>query len=285
MARGLFVGLIAIDIFNIVHNHPAANQKIRAQRQFACAGGPAANAAVAFAAFGNEAHLCSGLGSHPTAALAAADLRKHGVTLHDYSDNPDQLPVLSSIMIDSTNGDRCVVYSNPYERKLIADHRYADLIAGHSVILFDGYHLEQALVIAKTAKAGGITTVLDGGSWKDGLEKLLPFIDYAICSADFAPPGCSSPQQHFSYLMDLGVTGCAISRGSEPTVLSIAGEVRQCPVPPTDAVDTLGAGDILHGAFCHFIRNHPFADSIEQAIQAASLSCRFYGTREWIDYL
>ena len=285
MARGLFVGLTTIDIFNIVPHHPAANQKIKAQQQFVCAGGPAANAAVAFAAFGNDAHLCSGLGDHQTAALAAEDLHRYGVTLHAFSDTPDQLPVMSSIMIDSTNGYRCVVYSNPHDRRLISDQRYDELSEGHSVILFDGFHLRQALTIAETARTSGAITVLDGGSWKDGLEELLPLIDYAICSDDFAPPGCSSHDECFSYLVQRGVTGCAISRGSEPAMLSIAGQVKQCRVPPVEVVDTLGAGDILHGAFCHFILSRPFTDSIERAMQAASLSCRFYGTREWINHL
>jgi hypothetical protein len=38
MARGLFVGLSAVDIFNVVETHPASNQKMIAQRQEVCAG-------------------------------------------------------------------------------------------------------------------------------------------------------------------------------------------------------------------------------------------------------
>jgi len=289
MARGLFVGLTTIDIFNIVAHHPHPNRKIKAQRQSVCAGGPAANAAVAFAALGNDAHLCSSLGKHPTAALATVDLHGHGVILHDYADKPDELPVLSSILIDSSNGERCVIYADPYNRELSPDCRYDQLITDHSVILFDGFYLEQAMAIARAAKAAqakDIVTVLDGGSWKNGLEKLLPFIDYAICSDDFVPPGCSTPNEKLPYFTDLGVTGCAVSRGSESIIINIAGQVSEQPVSRVvAAVDTLGARDILHGAFCHFILSHPFAQSLKLASQTASHSCRFYGTREWINHL
>ena len=267
MARGLFVGLTTIDIFNIVPHHPRPNQKIKAQRQSVCAGGPAANAAVAFAAFGNDAHLCSGLGKHPTATLATVDLQEHGVMFHDYADKPDQLPVLSSILIDSSTGERCVIYTDPYNRELSLDCRYDQLVTDHSVILFDGFYLEQAMAMARAAKAAqakDIVTVLDGGSWKNGLEKLLPFIDYAICSDDFVPPGCSTLNEKLSYFTDLGVTGCAVSRGSEPIIINTAGQVSEQPVSRVvAAVDTLGAGDILHGAFCHFILSHPFPQSLK----------------------
>lgn len=42
--------------------------------------------------------------------------------------------------------------------------------------------------MAEAAHDIGIKVVLDGGSWKSGLEKLLPHVHTAICSADFRPP-------------------------------------------------------------------------------------------------
>ena len=38
------------------------------------------------------------------------------------------------------------------------------------------------------------------------------------------------------------------------------GEFSNIEVSPIKAVDTLGAGDIFYGAFCHFILNHNFID-------------------------
>lgn len=285
MARGLFFGLTTVDICNLVPTHPAANQKVKAERQEICAGGPAANAAVAFAAFGNDAHLCSGLGRHPTAQLAAADLNKHQVTIHDLADWGDQPPIISSILIDSCNGDRCIVYTDPGKRRLVAGTSWKRLLNGCSVILFDGFYLEQAVIVAEHARGKHIATVLDGGSWKDGLERLLPLIDHAICSADFRPPGCGSLENTLDYLAGKGIAKSAVSRGPESIITCSDGR-RQClETDRVKAVDTLGAGDILHGAFCHFIGSEPFEQSLRLASRTASLSCCHFGTRDWINHL
>ncbi|MDJ0536213.1 MAG: PfkB family carbohydrate kinase [Xenococcaceae cyanobacterium MO_207.B15] len=47
------------------------------------------------------------------------------------------------------------------------------------------------------------------------------------------------------------------------------------------AVDTLGAGDIFHGAFCNYILQEDFPTALFLAAQMASKSCQFFGTRSW----
>ena len=59
-----------------------------------------------------------------------------------------------------------------------------------------------------------------------------------------------------------------------------------CPPPVVEAVDTLGAGDIFHGAYCHFLgQGSSFTDALELAGRIAAQSCRYFGTREWISHL
>ena len=284
MACGLFFGLTTIDIFNFVEHHPGPNQKIKATEQSVCAGGPAANAAVTFSILGGEAYLVSGLGSHPVAALGFLDLQRHGVTIHDHCSVSDALPIISSIIVNITNGDRCAVYSDPGSRSLSPNLDYGHYSKGCSAIMFDGFYLDEAVHAAQAA-GDKTVTILDGGSWKDGLEKLLPFIDFAICSADFSPPGCSTDEDLFAYLADTGVTGAAISRGPEPIVYDHRGAKGQIEVPTVNAIDTLGAGDILHGAFCHYILSNAFEQSLELAARTASRSCAYRGTRAWINHL
>ena len=49
MHKGLFLGLSTADIVYYLPHHPLNNQKLKAERQMSFAGGPATNAAVAFA--------------------------------------------------------------------------------------------------------------------------------------------------------------------------------------------------------------------------------------------
>ncbi|MGW1742047.1 PfkB family carbohydrate kinase [Nocardia sp. NPDC001965] len=71
--------------------------------------------------------------------------------------------------------------------------------------------------------------------------------------------------------------------GPHPIVFAEDGRQGTIDVTPvTDATDTLGAGDILHGAFCvHYIENRDFVDALARASEVLTLSCRTFGTRNW----
>ena len=53
-------------------------------------------------------------------------------------------------------------------------------------------------------------------------------------------------------------------------------------VPQITPVDTLGAGDIFHGAFCTFIVQTSFARALFQAAEVAATACQSFGTRSWL---
>jgi sugar/nucleoside kinase (ribokinase family) len=284
-SRGLFLGLTTVDIFYGVEKHPGANEKVQAKWQLIYSGGPAANAAVAYAALGNDSHLVTGLGVHPTAQLAAADLDEYDVTLHDFAVSKDDPPILSSILVNSLTGDRCVVYSNTDTRLLENYHEIDELLDNAVTVLLDGYYLPQAMILAEAAKSRNVTVILDGGSWKEGLEHLLAYVDIAVCSVDFQPPGCRNADDLFTYFAHHKVDCCAVSNGGEQVVGYGGGASWTIDVPAVPAIDTLGAGDILHGAFCHYIATLSFKESLERAVKIASDSCCYYGTRQWIRHL
>ncbi|MDQ6936225.1 MAG: sugar kinase, partial [Actinomycetota bacterium] len=72
--RGLFAGLTTVDVVHRLERLPGPDEKVTAARQDVVAGGPAANAASTFAGLGGVATLVTGLGRHPLAAAARADL-------------------------------------------------------------------------------------------------------------------------------------------------------------------------------------------------------------------
>jgi len=283
MQKGVFLGLSTADIVYYVPQHLQSNQKLKAERQLAYAGGPATNAAVTFAAFDNEASLITGLGQHPLAHLAKADLVTYKVRLIDSTDQPLRPPVLAAIIVDLSNGERSVVYSNTDYRKLRRDCVNSTTLEYADILMLDGFYLPQAVQLATWAKEKQIPVVLDGGSWKEGLEALLPLVDYAICSSAFYPPGCTDPESVFAGLRDHGIEHMAITRDGDPILAHSDGQLCEVPVMPVKVMDTLGAGDIFHGAFCHYILENDFLLSLERAGEVASLSCSSLGTRAWIE--
>jgi sugar/nucleoside kinase (ribokinase family) len=145
--------------------------------------------------------------------------------------------------------------------------------------------MEACRAWAAAAKACETPVVFDGGSWKDGTEELLQSVHTAICSADFMPPGCASASDVFQFLKSCGVANIAITNGSAPIQFLCGQSSGRVRVPHVDVVDTMGAGDILHGAYCHFLSTGlGFVDALTEAAKIASESCRYAGTREWMKH-
>lgn len=285
MGKGVFLGLATVDILNYVSRYPESNEKIRANQQLVFAGGPSTNAAVAFAALGNDAQLITGLGNQPIADIAKEDLRIHRVKLLDIPENNTLRPVLSAVTIDENSGDRSVVYTDTAQRELLWVQQVEDVLYRADILMLDGYYIPHAVRAAKVAKKRGIPVIFDGGSWKDGVVQLLPLIDFAICSNNFTAPGCPGLVDTVACLHRLGVKKIAVSRGPDDMYISDCHRVEKLKIRRIKATDTLGAGDILHGAFCHYVMNDDFISSMEKAARVATESCRYRGTREWIRHL
>jgi sugar/nucleoside kinase (ribokinase family) len=280
--HGVFVGLSTIDVIYSLKSFPEPNSKVTAKSQNVFVGGPATNAAITFAHLGGQATLVTALGRHPLASLVRGELRKYSVRLTDLHPAFDEVPVISSIFVNSA-GERNVVSANAVRMGEIPVSVDDAICEEAAVLLVDGHYMQACQFWARTAQARGKQVVFDGGSWKPGTEELLGMVDTVICSADFRPPGCSSPKDVLEYVRSQGVTRIAVSQGAAPIQFLNEGFQGSVEVPQVELVDTTGAGDILHGAFCYYTAGgHGFVESLRAAAVAASESCRFRGTRGWM---
>ena len=282
MSYGLFVGLTTLDCIYLSDRHLEANQKVVAQDYLTVAGGPATNAAVAFGYFGNSPKLLTVLGQHPLCKLIASDLANCGVEIVDLMPQKLESPPVSSVIVTTNTGERAVISINALKSLAKRSQIPAQILNKIDIILIDGHQIEVSQAMIEIAKHHQIPLVLDGGSWKPGLETILPGIDYAVCSANFFPPQCRSAADVFAYLQDLGITHIAITQGEQPLQYFDRGEFGTITIPHIKTVDTLGAGDIFHGAFCHYILQTDFVSALAEAAKIASKSCQFFGTRSWL---
>jgi len=296
--HGLFVGLTTLDLIYQVMEPPKSNQKLVALDYTASAGGPATNAAVAFGALGGRASLLSVVGCHPMTQLIRADLQQCGVSLLDLDPSWSESPPVSSIIVTKATGDRAVISINAVKLQADPAQIPVDVLQGVDVVLLDGHQIGIGKAIAQQAKTLNIPVVLDGGSWKPGLETVLPLVNYAICSANFQPPHCVTQADVVAYLKNFDISYIAITQGEQPIWYcdfhgdSPSETLRErfrnrdqtgdIPVPKIQPVDTLGAGDIFHGAFCYFILQTNFVKALEKAAEVAARSCLSFGTRQWM---
>jgi sugar/nucleoside kinase (ribokinase family) len=284
MARnGLFVGMVTLDLVYLATQLPGNNQKVVASDYTVAAGGPATNAAVTFSYLGNQATILGVVGIHPITHLIRGDLESRGVAIAELDSSSTQPPPVSSIIVTKATGERAVISLNATKIQINSDQLPVDIDVSTDLVLIDGHQMMAGYAIAQLAKDKNIPVVIDGGSWKPGFENILPFVDYAICSANFYPPGCSNLEEVIAYLAALGIPHIAITQGEKPIQYLSQGISGQMPIPQINAVDTMGAGDIFHGAFCHYILEQNFTDALASATKIASRSCQFFGTRRWME--
>lgn len=280
--RGLFVGLTTLDFIYLSDRYPQANQKVVARDYLTAAGGPATNAAVSFSYFGNRGRLLTVLGQHPLCQLIRSDLKDYSVEIMDLMPEKADIPPVSSIIVTAATGERSVISINALKSQGDRSQIPEDILRETDIMLIDGHQMEVSLALAEQAKNQQIPVVIDGGSWKPRFERVLPFVDYAICSANFYPPQCRNSRDVFDFLQKMGVAHIAITQGEQPIKYLDGGEIATIPIPAIKAVDTLGAGDIFHGAFCNYILQEDFPTALSHAAQIASNSCQSFGTRSWL---
>lgn len=357
---GLFVGLAVLDVIQLVDAPPGPDEKIVALDQAVAAGGPAANAAVAFAALGGRALLAAPVGAGPLAELIRADLTACGVELidcaaaregdHEFgggSRRPPTAPAareadvapgvggspepgaaagrggipgiplgdgavagpsVSSCTISAATGERSVVSTNARARPDSAPlNALSDAVAAGAappdVVLIDGHNPPLARAGLDLAERVGALRLMDAGSWKDDAADLPGRCDVVAPSARFHPPGPAGalrePADVAAWLRGRGAGAVVLTRGSAP-VLWWCGERSGSAAPPVvEAVDTLGAGDVFHGALALALaralpgprsggggeaRIAPaaLADAAASACAVAAASTEHFGTRAWI---
>lgn len=281
--KALFVGLNTVDVQFFVQRFPQSNTKTKAKNNEISAGGPATNASIAAANLDCNSTLITPVGNHALAQFIIDDISSHKVTLVDPVKNLNGNPVFASIITDESNGDRTIFSSMP-ENSI--NHFLEDLpidLSSFDIALFDGFYPEMSHLILKELKKNDITKVLDGGSWKPGMEEILPYIDIAILSNDFKPPLCETKFDVINFLQSYNIKQIAITNGQEPVLMYNDKIIREIEVPQVEVIDTLGAGDFFHGAFTAFyLRNRIFEAALQEAAWIASQTCMYRGTRSWI---
>jgi len=205
-----------------------------------------------------------------------AEAEKIGIEIIDLSPKDPELPIMATVISNEQSGDRSILRNKGRQPKLDLEILKRELKEEPEIALFDGFHMDAAKSLADFVHQASKTLVMDGGSWKPRSPELIALSDIAICSADFRTPELSV----FEYLKKEGVHYRAISQGADPILFEEGEEQGSIAVPQVKAIDSLGAGDVFHGAFCYFYgRKLSFQESLSKAAEIASESTTYFGSR------
>jgi sugar/nucleoside kinase (ribokinase family) len=291
--RVLFLGRSTLDLLYRLDRMPEEDTKVYARDLQAAPGGPALNAAITHSLLGGRAMLISAVGGGPWAAPVRSQLRRHGVRLLDLAAGTAYETPLCAVLANTANATRTIV--NPPISQVPLRHLGASWAAEAPsywggippVVLTDGFFCEEISAFLSTCKDAGAAICLDGGSWKPGTAELAPLLTVAICSERFAIPGQGGgpdgdSEAVFAWFAARGVPIVAVTRGPKSILAIDRGRRFEIEVTKVAATDTLGAGDVLHGAFCHqFARKPDFEPALRRASAIATLSCQGLGAQAW----
>ncbi len=265
----LCVGLATVDLVYRVNAIPGVDEKAQATDFAVAAGGPAANAAVTVAALGEPVTLVTAVGRHPLGALIRADLDTHGVRLIDAAPDDEAPPPVSAITVLEATGQRTIVSRNAGDRAVpVPDGG----LPAADLTLVDGHHPVLAVAAARSARR----LVVDAGSWRPVFADIFPYAEVVAASAAFRQPDGADP----------AAPNVVVTDGPGP-VRWAGGDRRGAePVPPVDAVDTAGAGDVFHGALAVALhRGAGLPAAVRQAIAVAGVRVVHPGPRDWLRFL
>ncbi len=219
-------------------------------------GGPACNAAFLLARWGFVPVLEVALGDDPYGSAIIEEFRAEGGDASRLRlDSALHTPV-SVVLVNGENGSRTILTHK--NQNVPLEFSWQEDWPAPAVILCDGHETEAALQAA--GRFPGVPMVLDGGSVRPGWEKLVAASTYSIVSERFAAQVLGLPRifgepeamECLERLLATGTRHCAVTRGGKGLVYRSAGQdaASRMEAFPARVLDTTGAGDIFHGAFC-----------------------------------
>ena len=249
----LCIGMPVRDLTFRIDELPARGFKANASNFDEISGGNALNAAIGIARLGGRASLCGPMGdARETSSRYIFDKLAHeGIDTTHIVRMPGLVTPISNIMIDPSGERTIVTFRDPELWKV----RLPDtdtLLQDCSAILTENRCAEFCTDLCAEARRRGIPVVVDVDRAMSLREGLLTASSHLVFSSEAlqATAGVAEDGEALKRIAKLTPSFLAGTQGAQGTLwLDEQQNLQQTPAFPVHTVDTLGAGDVFHGAF------------------------------------
>jgi sulfofructose kinase len=257
-----------MDLMFRVDPLPAGGGKSYATAFREIGGGVAANAAVAIVRLGGRARYVGRVGDDPIGERIVSELQADGVDTNGVRAVPGVVSPVSAVLVDDA-GERIIVNYTPPGLFDGGDHHQAGELAGVDAVLVDVRWPDGAALALTSASEAGIPGVFDFDRPMDAHGDVLLA---AASHVAFSHPALTATARSDAWL--------AVTMGDAGVVWREAGSTYHLPAFPVEVVDTVGAGDVFHGALALALaEGQPEAEAVRFASAAAALKCTRPGGR------
>jgi len=252
--RILCTGIIVLDEVFHVEDVPRPDGKVEAKGFFVVNGGCAANAAVAIARLGGRAALAGPLGGpageDDNGDRVLAALKREHVDCRGCPRVDGLSTALSAIFVDA-RGERTIVTYRDQRIAAVTPEDPQSLVAQADLVLADNRFPQFVTPICAAARRRGLRVVLDGDKATVKDDPLFRLVSHVVFSSEclLATTGRSDLGEGLKAIAQHTDAFLAVSNGPNDILFLDGGAVRRVPVFAVRAVDTLAAGDALHGGF------------------------------------
>lgn len=277
------VGLNATDTMLLVPRFPAYGGKVPFHGEVLSPGGQVASAMVTCARLGLRARYIGTVGDDERGRIQMESLTGSGVDLTYVQRRANCANQSAYIVIDQSTGERTVFWSRPDCLAISPEEITPDQITCARLLHIDGHDTRAVEHAARIARANGIPVTVDVDTIYPGFERVLPLVDYLIASSEF--PGrwtrIDDPKKALGALQrEYGMRVAAMTLGSHGVLALTDGRFHYSPGYVVPCLDTTGAGDVFHGAFCYSVLNGmSLQDSLDFSNAMAALNCTAVGAR------
>src|ERR1700736_230833 len=278
----LCIGMPVRDLTFRIDELPERGFKVNASHFEEICGGNALNAAIGIARLGGRASICGPMGdaSETSPRYIFEKLAEEGIDTKNIVHMPGLVTPISNIMIDPSGERTIVTFRDPELWKV----RLPDadkLLEDCDAILTESRCAAFCTDLCVEARRRGIPVIVDVDRAMSLREGLLTASSHLVFSSEplQETAGVADDGEALKKIAKLTPSFLAGTRGAQGTIwLDEHQNLQQTPAFPVHTVDTLGAGDVFHGAFALAItEKQDLRAALRFASAAAALKCTRFG--------
>jgi sulfofructose kinase len=280
--RILCIGMPVRDLTFRVSGVPARGSKENASHFDEICGGNALNAAIGIVRLGGRASICGPMGDarETSSRYIFEKLADEGIETRHIVHMPGLVTPISCVMVDPS-GERTIVTFRDPELWKVRMPSTEMLLEDCAAILTESRCAEFCTDLCVEARRRGIPVVVDVDRAMSLREGLLTASSHLVFSSEplQETAGVADDGEALKKIAKLTPSFLAGTRGPKGTIwLDEHGNLQQTPAFPVHTVDTLGAGDVFHGAFALAItEKQTLPEALRFASAAAALKCTRFG--------
>jgi sugar/nucleoside kinase (ribokinase family) len=280
--RILCIGMPVRDLTFRVQGLPARGSKENASHFDEICGGNALNGAIGITRLGGRASICGPMGDarETTSRYIFEKMAHEGIDTKHLVHMPGLVTPISNIMIDPS-GERTIVTFRDPELWKVHLPAADTLLEDCDAILTESRCAAFCTDLCAEATRRGIPVIVDVDRAMSLREGLLSASSHLVFSSEplQETAGVTDDGEALKKIAKLTPSFLAGTRGAQGTIwLDEHQNLQQTPAFPVHTVDTLGAGDVFHGAFALAItEKQDLRAALRFASAAAALKCTRFG--------